>query len=288
VYEAPQAPSPPAEARPPQRWLISVGVALAYPPPNQLLYAADDAQAMNDDGAGLLGVPADHCFLLLENDATVEKLTDTIRRVAGLAAPQDDVFVFFSGHGDQGPDDNGDEPDGLDEFLVLAGGQRLCDDTFNELMDQIWAEHKILFFDACFAAGAARGVKGLSHMQVTTRGIDSRTKGFWTGEGAAHYRSADEPGLPLGEYLLAASRADQSSFEDPTLHQGVFTYYLLKGLRGEADANGDGSVTLTELRDYLTREIPQHVLNMPQNVLKERQDPMLSGSLVADFRLRDR
>lgn len=56
-----------------------------------------------------------------------------------------------------------------------------------------------------------------------------------------------------GVTKITASRADELSLEKEHLGggHGVFTYYLLKGLRGGADANGDGFITMAEAYDYL-------------------------------------
>ena len=38
---------------------------------------------------------------------------------------------------------------------------------------------------------------------------------------------------------------------------GVFTYVLLDGLAGNADSDGDGFVTLTELSSYVENQVPE-------------------------------
>jgi uncharacterized caspase-like protein len=59
--------------------------------------------------------------------------------------------------------------------------------------------------------------------------------------------------------VITASDISESSFEDAKWGDGhgVFTYYLLRGLKGEADANHDGVVTAGELFNYLERSVRQ-------------------------------
>ena len=44
-------------------------------------------------------------------------------------------------------------------------------------------------------------------------------------------------------------------FEDDTHHHGLFTYYLLRGLRGEADTNRNGKVTLGEISSFVRQKV---------------------------------
>jgi uncharacterized caspase-like protein len=43
--------------------------------------------------------------------------------------------------------------------------------------------------------------------------------------------------------------------EDDQHRHGLFTYYLLRALRGEADTNRDGDVTLGETVTYLSQKV---------------------------------
>jgi uncharacterized caspase-like protein len=43
--------------------------------------------------------------------------------------------------------------------------------------------------------------------------------------------------------------------EDDQRRHGLFTYYLLRAMRGEADINRDGNVTLGETASYLSQKV---------------------------------
>ena len=68
--------------------------------------------------------------------------------------------------------------------------------------------------------------------------------------------------------IITSSQANQVSLESPQLKHGVFTHFLVKGLSGEADRNGDGNVNIDELWDYINLRISQYAMNMGKE-----QDP---------------
>ena len=57
--------------------------------------------------------------------------------------------------------------------------------------------------------------------------------------------------------ILTASDANEVSLEKEQLKHGVFTYYLLEGLRGKADLNGDGVITVDEVYHYVSEKVPR-------------------------------
>ncbi|MCX6835534.1 MAG: hypothetical protein NTW07_10455, partial [candidate division Zixibacteria bacterium] len=72
------------------------------------------------------------------------------------------------------------------------------------------------------------------------------------------------------------------SFEDSQLEHGVFTYYLLKGLQGDADdqangGNGDGTVTLYEAIKYTQANV--------KRFSHDRQNPAIAGTYDASIPL---
>jgi len=76
---------------------------------------------------------------------------------------------------------------------------------------------------------------------------------------------------------LAASDGMQTSVELAELRRGAFTYYLEKGLRGEADEKCDGVVTLNELWGYLYRKVEAEAQRA-----NNRQTPVKHGSMIGE------
>jgi uncharacterized caspase-like protein len=77
-----------------------------------------------------------------------------------------------------------------------------------------------------------------------------------------------------GRAIITASRAAEVSMELPELGHGVFTYYLLAGLTGAADLNGDGIVTVQELYEYVEQQVTQKSRSVGGN-----QHPVMKGEL---------
>jgi len=72
--------------------------------------------------------------------------------------------------------------------------------------------------------------------------------------------------------VVSASRHDQISSSSPDLQHGIFSYYLMRGMEGDADSNRDGKITLGELQGYLAENVPRQAATM-----NRRQDPQLFG-----------
>ncbi len=68
-------------------------------------------------------------------------------------------------------------------------------------------------------------------------------------------------------FSLTASRDREVSYESAAWGggHGVFTYYVVRGLEGEADENGDGIVTADELQDYVYRNVRQATSEAPRD-----------------------
>jgi formylglycine-generating enzyme required for sulfatase activity len=86
------------------------------------------------------------------------------------------------------------------------------------------------------------------------------------------------PPPPGGTAAFFSCKANQRAVEDPTLRQGVFTHFLVRGLLGDADlplANkpADGIITLAELSAYVANNTYAHVYAK----YKVRQSPELRG-----------
>lgn len=78
-----------------------------------------------------------------------------------------------------------------------------------------------------------------------------------------------------GQVTLASCGPGQVSYEMPEARQGVFTYYLLKGLMGEAPKTDAGIVTLAGLSQYVTEQVPAWSKRQQRSI----QQPWLEGAM---------
>jgi hypothetical protein len=83
---------------------------------------------------------------------------------------------------------------------------------------------------------------------------------------------------PPGVTAFFGSSNREFCFEDADHKHGVFSYYLIEGLRGGADLDRDGKVMLAELERFVKEGVPEHV----RRKHKQRQNPELFGPLRTD------
>jgi uncharacterized caspase-like protein len=159
---------------------------------------------------------------------------------------QDSLVVYVSSHGTLSLDD-GSEP----RLWLVAADTRPGDlrgsaielAELQRFFSEIRAERKALILDACYN-GQAKSTLQPSVRQRVERLEDSPalSRKVRLGESEAH---------------LFASTFGRPAREDDSLGHGIYTYHLLDALtwsQGEADANGDGVVTVYEAHDHARKE----------------------------------
>lgn len=180
---------------------------------------------------------ADRVQMLIGADATRQNVLRAIREhlIQKAVAPNDTAILFFAGHGFA--DQNETYLATSDTELQSLPETAIALTTLRTYWGRIQAGRKILITDACHSGGLA-GLRGIG-------GVVARP-------GA----SADGTPDPFqGSVTIAATGPNQLSMENSALGQGVFTNALLNGLRGDADQDKDGKVTLAELQTYLANEV---------------------------------
>ena len=83
---------------------------------------------------------------------------------------------------------------------------------------------------------------------------------------------AEKKLFPDNFTVITASQADQISSSSPDLKHGIFSYYLMKGMEGDADANKDGKITLGEMQAYLVENVGRQA-----GMMSRKQEPQLHG-----------
>ena len=101
------------------RWALVIGISEYKDNKLNLKFADKDADAISNALINSCRFPKDHIKLLKNAEATYEKIRRGIEGwLAQNTNKNDKIVIFFSGHGTQDIDDNNDETDGYDEFLV--------------------------------------------------------------------------------------------------------------------------------------------------------------------------
>ena len=77
---------------------------------------------------------------------------------------------------------------------------------------------------------------------------------------------------------MLSSLAEEESLEVSSLKNSVFTYFVIRGLKGEANANGDEKVTVKELFDFVYLNVRNYAAN-----LGKVQTPIMKGDYDPDM-----
>ncbi|HND49360.1 MAG TPA: caspase family protein [Anaerolineales bacterium] len=81
-----------------------------------------------------------------------------------------------------------------------------------------------------------------------------------------------------GFVVLAASTAHQKAYEVHEYQHGLFTYFLIKGLSGDADADENGVISVEDIRNYVLHQISQW--NMQNH---KRQEPTYRAEGIGEI-----
>ena len=146
-----------------------------------------------------------------------------------------DVIVYFSGHGLSDPEDKSNYllPIDANPDNISATAYRL--DALYRNLRQLTDGKITVILEACFSGRTPKGQ------------IGGKTSGV---------SIVDPKALaPQGIDILAAAKPDQMANWYVDQNHGLFTYYLMRALRGDADTDTDGKITGAEIKTYVTREV---------------------------------
>jgi uncharacterized caspase-like protein len=213
-----------------------------------LRYAVNDAREFYRYLVEVNQVPKDHVWLLLDEEASLDKLKTTLGTVLRRHAGKDDtVIIFLAGHGATETDASSPDGDGLEKYILPYNADPK--DLYSSAMpmsevarifQRISSERLVFIGDTCYsgASGGRTILAGGTRANVSGAFLERLSQG-------------------KGRVILTASDANEVSLEKEQLKHGVFTYYLLEGLRGKADLNGDGVITVDEVYHYVSEKVPR-------------------------------
>ena len=203
-------------------------------PPAQ--YADSDASHFYDYANQALGVPINKIKLLTNAKATRADLLMAMKSWmrTEIAFGWSDVYIFFAGHGLA-------NADGSKTYLLPADGRRELLDETSILRDDLIASAKgartiTMFLDTCYSGG-------------------TRTNELLLADARPIAIVPDKSALPLNVTVLAAASGAQLSSTYEAAQQGLFSYWLMKGLEGDADINRDRKITTGELHEYASKNV---------------------------------
>lgn len=188
------------------------------------------------------GYERDKCTLLLDKAATKGAIGDALDTLARKVGPNDSVLLFFSGHGAQrmGGFAPGEYLCPIEADWYDLRSSAITSAEFTTALRALHPRQLFVFMDACHSGGVGE-----------PQDIGGK---IMPGFSAATYE-----GLAVGKgrVVIASCQPDEVSWELPGMRNGLFTTYLLAGLRGAAAGN-DGKVKVFNLFEYVAQEVPKH------------------------------
>jgi len=218
-------------------------------------FANNDAKEFYEYAIRGLGIKPEKIKLLVDEDADEVELYKAFQNWLPLQVTKNktDVYVFYSGHGLPAPDGKSLY------FLPYGVDKQFIEKTAVSQQEVIAAlvESKpksvMMFIDACYSGQTRSGellIAGIRPLAV----------------------KSEANVYPSNFTVISASSNDQYSSSSPELKHGIFSFYLMKGMEGDADVNKDGKITAGEMQEYLSDKVSRQAMGMSR-----KQDTQLVG-----------
>jgi hypothetical protein len=241
--------------RQPERDAVAIVIGIAdYKNLPRADYANDDARVFYDYAIRALGVKPDNIKLLVDADADEVGIYRAFKTwLPSRVRSTTDVYVYYSGHGLPTADGQGlyvlpqrADRDFIDKTAITQA-------EINAAIQAAKPKSVTIFLDACYSGQARTGETLIASARPVSLKADTRI-------------------FPDTFTVITASRAEQISSSSPDLKHGIFSYWLMRGMEGDADANKDGRITAGEMQAYLAENVSRQA-----GMMNRKQEPQLIG-----------
>ncbi|HEV2991212.1 MAG TPA: caspase family protein [Candidatus Angelobacter sp.] len=287
TVERPTGPlrAAPEDIRGVEKYAVVIGVSRYKDRGIPALQFADrDAQAVRDFLLSANGgqFAPEKIMYLVNEEANLKNIRTALYTFLTAARKEDMVFIYYAGHGSPDPNDRRNLyllP--YDTEIYNMGGTAFpmweIQDVFSRI---IKAQRIVTLTDACHSAGISGdsavvasgprpsiGQRRDLQFEPAPNGHGNNLFNQYMARYAGEGRKA----------VLTASDISELSMEGELWGggHGVFTYFVLEGLKGKADRNNDGVVTAGELFDYVRDQVAL--------ATKQRQNPTALAGLARDL-----
>ena len=232
---------------------LVVGVA-TYNHMQSLKYTDDDAYQLyaflkSPEGGA---IPDNNIKILIDDAATNKAINLEIRQISERADDNDVIMLYMSGHGLEGAF----VPSDFDGYKnQMAYGEIL------KILNDSRAKHKLFITDACHSG---------SMLASARTPLNVSLENFYSA-----YNT-----LNGGTAIMMSSKSEEVSLEYGGLRQGIFSHFLIKGLKGNADKNSDNLISVTELYDYVSTNVKNYTSNAQNPVIMGDYDKNMPIGLV--------
>ena len=219
-----------------ESWAVIIGIN-DYEHWPKLRYAVNDANGIEEVLTSKFGFKKENIRKLLNGDATRQRIMQVLGDEltdSNKVQREDRVFFFFAGHGTTRSFEDGRQvgfivPVDADQNNYVSTAISMA--QIREASDLIPAKHVYFVMDSCYSGlalsrGSGAYSKDRSYLEEITRRASRQ--------------------------ILTAGGADQQVADDGPNGHSVFTWAVLQGLQGEADLDGNGVITASELGAYVS------------------------------------
>lgn len=215
------------------------------------LGAKDDALTTAEFIENRFGFSKDKMKVLLNEEATAANIKKWLREwlIEGTQ-PGDRVFFFYSGHGSQLRDDNGDEADGRDETIApydveVTGANMIRDDVFSGFIAELSGRRAVLLFDSEHSGTIGDLSQAVQGDRVTNRYLSHSS----TSVELANLTLFDFAGV----IVISATRDDQLAYTIDVggKHRGAMSYWFV-------EAQKEKSLPLKELETAIANGLDEN------------------------------
>ncbi len=238
-----------------KRVAIIIGVESYENTPVKALYANNDAQEFKNFAKRSLGISSSNIKVLIDSEAKRLDVLKTLKKwlPKKITSPnQFELFIFFSGHG---------YPSEKQELHLIPqnGDPTLLEESalshkkIIKLIQKTKPKSVTMFIDACYSGQSRTNevlVAGLKPLTAVEINED----------------------VPSNFTIFSSSKSSQVSATIKEAEHGIFSYYLMKGLSGEADIDKNKQITNKELYTYLQDAVSQEAF-----IQNREQDPMFTS-----------
>lgn len=219
-------------------------------------FATADAKTMAEYLTKAMGYPEENVVMLANDHAALGDFVKYFEKwLPNNVEKNSTVFIYYSGHGAPNPK-SGDAYlvpyDGDPSFIEQTGYslKRLY-----EVLGKLPAKEIIIALDSCFSGAGGRS--------VLAKGARPLVMNF-----------QENTSLSKNMTVLSASTGDQISSTYDEKGHGLFTYFLLRGIKYENVIKKDGFLNIDELHAYMKPQVERVARRQYNN----EQTPQLIGA----------
>lgn len=238
-------------------WAVIVGVA-NYNHMRVLKYTDDDAYRMyaflkSPEGGALSD---QRIRILIDEDATKSGIKTAMEDVFYRASSNDLVILYFSGHG---------LPGSFLPYDYDGYNNKFYHDEINEILEKSDAKFKLCIADACHSGSFLN-----DQAMLKDGALENILESYYNNLATA---------MP-GTALIMSSKSEETSLESNNLRQGVFSHFLIRGLKGEADQDNDEVIVIQELFNFIRNNVKSYTGNRQSPIIKGNYDLLTPVAMV--------